>query len=68
VTYGIEWRYLPGRKVKHALRHVTDSGAACGVSALPASEWRGTGSQREYETLATLPPCSRCAVLIGGRK
>lgn len=60
-----EWRYLPGRAVKHALADTTDAGAACGVYTLPASNWRGTGSQAEYETVAALRPCAHCVRKVG---
>lgn len=55
-----EWRYQPGGTVKHLLGRVSDAGAICGVDTLPASNWRGTGSQDEYERLETLRPCRRC--------
>ena len=57
---GVEWRYLPSGRVKHALRRPSDAGAECGLSVLPASEWRGTGSQREYEAVECLPECRSC--------
>jgi hypothetical protein len=62
---GIEWRYLPGGSVKHALLDVTNAGSACGIYTLPASDWRGTGSQREYETVESLRPCMRCMRKLG---
>lgn len=60
-----EWRYLPGGAATHALDS-GDAGAACGVYTLPASNWRGTGSQREYETAAELPRCRNCLRKLGG--
>jgi hypothetical protein len=57
---GIEWRYLPGGTVKHALTRSSDAGAACGRFVLPASAWLGTGSQTEYETVAGLRECRSC--------
>ncbi|MFC0504272.1 hypothetical protein [Micromonospora costi] len=63
---GVEWRYTPAGRVKHALRHSRDAVAVCGVGLLPASEWRGTGGQAEYELVARLPMCQRCAHAIGG--
>ena len=69
----VVWRYLPRRKVKHALR--TDGSytghqpiALCGTSPawfVPSSDqWWGTGKQSEYETVETLPECRRCAKLL----
>lgn len=66
----VVWRYLPGRRVKHALPKETHSftghgsAALCGVQPMwvgPAEHWCGTGSQREYETAEHLPECRRCA-------
>ncbi len=62
----MEWRYLPNGRVVHALTGTSDAGAVCGVYALPASEWRGTGNQNEYEQAAALPKCRRCVARIGG--
>lgn len=55
-----EWRYLPASKVKHLLANVSDAAAVCGIYTLPASRWRGTGSQDEYDRLELLPECRRC--------
>lgn len=55
-----EWRYLPSGSVVHALTRSSDAGAVCGVYALPASDWRGTGSQVEYEIAKRLPCCKKC--------
>ncbi len=60
-----EWRYLPRGSVKHALARADDAEAACGIYTLPASDWRGTGNQREYETAESLRPCMRCLRKIG---
>lgn len=57
---GLEWRYLPAGLVKHALRQSGDAGAACGRYVLPASEWRGTGSQGEHERVTHLRECRAC--------
>lgn len=56
-----EWRYTRDGRVKHALRHSTDALSLCGVGPWVSSEWRGTGSQAEYERRAMLPECRRCA-------
>jgi len=63
-----EWRYLAGGTVVHALDLAGDTAAACGVYTLPASDWRGTGSQREYETAELLRPCKRCSAKVGARQ
>lgn len=59
-TDGVEWRYLPSGRVKHALRRPSNVGAECGLYTLPASAWLGTGSQAEYERVAVLPECQSC--------
>ncbi len=64
----VTWRYLPGRRIKHALRAAGWQGghepvALCGIGPawyVPATEWRGTGSQAEYEHVAEVPECKRC--------
>lgn len=60
------WRYL-GRKprVRHALARSDDAVALCGTWSIPALNWRGTGSQDEYETVAALPKCRRCQRRLG---
>lgn len=65
VRTGISWRYLPGGRVAHALRHGAD-GAACGRYAWPSS-WLGAGTQAEYERVVTLPACQHCAQRPGSR-
>ena len=62
-----EWRYLPGSPVKHALDHANDCEAVCGVYTVPADNWRGTGNQREYETVEGLRPCMRCVRKLSGK-
>jgi hypothetical protein len=56
-------RYLPRGGVRHRTRpnflEPSTLVAACGTSA-SASYWRGTGSQDEYEHLASIPRCTRC--------
>jgi hypothetical protein len=56
---GEGWRYCRNGRVRH---QITDhegggrGGARCGLW----TEWVGTGSQAEYERLASLPKCRRC--------
>lgn len=56
-------RYLPGGRVAHAVwpNHST---AACGRYA-DVDDWRGSGTQDEYERAASLPPCRRCLAELG---
>ncbi len=69
----VTWRYLPRGTRKHAV--VTMHGgsghgafAVCGVSPAPlfprSEEWRGTGRQSEYDTVARLPECANCAAKL----
>lgn len=63
------WRYLPRCRVTHALSEPGVYVARCGAAPAwfapgGADEWRGTGSQVEYETAAALPRCKRCVALI----
>jgi hypothetical protein len=62
VTRWEYWRYLPGRRVKHALREETaHTGVAeCGAAPRFGLMWFGTGSQDEYERVEALPACKRC--------
>lgn len=64
-----EWRYLHDKaKVKHALRRSTDAVSMCGAMHVwfaPSSEWRGTGSQHEYERKESLLKCKRCVRIVG---
>lgn len=57
-----EWRYVHGGRVKHSVcaerKHAS---AVCGVGPWWFDNWRGTGSQDEYERVAQLPVCKRCA-------
>lgn len=56
-------RYLPRGHVRHRTRQSIFEPlgrvAACGISATEM-EWRGTGSQGEYEHLSSIPRCTRC--------
>lgn len=62
-----EWRYLPHGLAVHALAFPAAAGAVCGVYTLPPSNWRGTGSQAEYDRAAKLPCCRRCLRLAARR-
>jgi hypothetical protein len=64
-TTHFEWRYLPGGTVVHALPSANDPLALCGADVWDASNWRGTGSQAEYEQAAVLPQCRRCLRKVG---
>ena len=67
----ITWRYLPRRKVKHAVPLNTmwhtghDPISLCGIIIVIPDNWRGTGSQEEYDTIDKLSECQRCAALLG---
>lgn len=61
-----EWRYTPQGRLLHAIRHVSDYAALCGVSVVAAAAWHGTGTQDEYEHAGVLPKCPRC-IAKGGR-
>lgn len=58
--YGYVLRFLPTGKVKHYLRDSRSNVSECGVWTFCASQWYGTGSQDEIETLEKLPLCKRC--------
>lgn len=69
----VTWRYLPDRRVRHAL--IVDasllsgyySTSLCGTSPTwfrGSDEWRGTGSQAEYERVEELRECGRCTRLL----
>lgn len=60
-----EWRYLPHGRVTHAIAPWMDGVARCGVATAP-DEWRGTGTQDEYERAEQLPRCRRCVSILGG--
>lgn len=58
----LHWRFLENGRVAHALSdgmYGKAAVAACGVWT-PSWNWRGTGSQREYDAVAKLPRCKRC--------
>lgn len=62
--------YLPYGRVAHAFSRMSTIGqrtndAVCGASTWDNVEWRGTGSQDEYEKAATLPRCRNCELKIG---
>lgn len=62
-----EWRYLPGRgRVVHCLENANEPFALCGAGPLTgAADWRGTGSQDEYEKAAQMRMCRFCAQKLG---
>lgn len=65
----VEWRYLPLGHVRHALQRNGGDLAAvavCGRGPLFPTDWHGTGSQREYDTVAELRACRDCARHMGG--
>lgn len=68
----VEWRYLPGGSVKHALSLPTVFGpvcvAVCGMNAWSSAYWHGAGSQFEYEECERRRPCMRCAAKVGAPK
>lgn len=68
---GEAWRYLKGGTVTHYLGVVgfdnifgPRSMAECGASALHSSDWRGTGTQDEYERAASLRECKKCLRIL----
>lgn len=62
-----EWRYLPYGRVRHLMYGSGNVLAHCGAQAFPAIEWRGTGSQQEYEQCASLPKCKVCLRQVARR-
>lgn len=64
----VEWRYLYGRNVKHALWEDDLSyaypHAICGVHTDWSYGWHGAGDQEEYERVTRLAPCKRCESLL----
>lgn len=66
-----EWRYLPGGTVKHGFTELPGGfgTAFCGQSPVwyAPDEWRGTGSQDEYERVEQLPECKRCRAAMQRR-
>lgn len=58
----LERRYLPGGAVAHLLAGASAARAVCGIAPYLAGAWAwlGTGSQVEYETVASLPDCKLC--------
>lgn len=61
------WRYTRRGAVRHLTRtNLFDSNARsshCGIGA-DHSWWFGTGSQEEYERIASLPKCLTCMELV----
>jgi hypothetical protein len=59
---GEGWRYTGNGSVRHFLPnrpHTAAWTAWCGLW-MAEEFWRGTGSQEEYERLASLPKCLTC--------
>ncbi len=54
---GEGWRYTRRGWARHKIGSNWDS--LCGLD-LAEDEWHGTGTQDEYERLASLPKCTRC--------
>lgn len=54
------WRYLLGGRVLHEIGSAYARISYCGVTVMNFSDWRGTGSQAEYDKAATLPKCGNC--------
>ena len=67
----IEWFYVRSGKVIHARSrsmHGLDYTARCGTTPALFEDWLGTGNQKEYETVASLPKCKRCVKLLGASR
>lgn len=63
-TYGT-LVYTPSGKVSHLiLSELVESQPLCLRYSPSLTEWRGTGSQQEYETAASRPMCRDCWPLI----
>lgn len=58
-----EWRYTPHGRFRHAVE-TGETRALCGVQVADADEWRGTGTQDEYEIVDRLGDCTRCRILL----
>ncbi|HTF53625.1 MAG TPA: hypothetical protein VK735_39785 [Pseudonocardia sp.] len=59
---GEGWRYVRDKGPRHLFDNRPGRSwcmSRCGIE-LPDEEWRGTGSQEEYERLASRPKCLRC--------
>lgn len=63
-----EWRYTAFGAVAHALLNARELSALCGIGVWRPEDWRGTGSQDEYERVAALPTCRVCLAKIRPRK
>ena len=59
----VAWVYLPNGRVRHALHHHSVA-ALCGLLPPLDGDWWGTGSQEEYERVAKLSECRRCAARV----
>lgn len=61
-----EWSYLGLGLKLHARRKrdsVIDVVAVCGLDNW-TSDWKGTGSQKEYDYVARAPKCKKCVKLL----
>lgn len=65
---GESWKYLKRGTVVHYLSdgiYGPRPVAECGASTLHSSDWRGTGTQEEYERVEALPECKKCLHKLG---
>lgn len=62
---GTDWLYRPRGHVRHIV-DPRDGASFCGLWITDPAEWRGTGSQDEYEHRANLRPCHRCVRVLAG--
>lgn len=72
LPYGYERRFIPRKRVTcaHAVRVHGYTGAmlaaVCGTTpGWSTHDWRGTGSQYEYDKALRLRLCKKCAQLLG---
>lgn len=62
-----EWRYTEHGKLAHLLRESwgIPLDAECGLEVWNVHDWRGTGSQDEYDRIEQMPRCQRCLKAVG---
>lgn len=58
------WRYKLGGTVLHEISAYFDRYSHCGVTVMNFSDWRGTGTQDEYDKAAAMAKCQKC---VNGR-
>lgn len=58
------WRFTYMGERTHFLFHANENVARCGVGVIVNNEWRGTGSQEEYDLAASMPKCKNCLRLL----